>query len=384
MALPAEYVIQDAVRSIDDVIVYRAEHPIHGIVNVYLPDDTVPAELLAAAKQRLYQNGLQLRNLSMLDVPFITKALEVSQNPNEPYAVTKYVKHDLEELISNGVVIKAKRLFEILSHVIEAIIKLAQNDYTIERIHPRQVKLNDLNSGDINVTIIEGIQEDIDKTRLAYKAAAIEHAEKTTIALANDKEQETTNKKATSTQTTDQDVDSPPISDSELTIDDEQKQFIVEKRNIYLLGDITYQLLFGRKYIPGDKTVTEDIKKLARRWRKILNKTLSRDIGHQYQSYEAMLSDIRKAFNINKRAAISSTPFLLVLIIIGSYFGYERYHKHKIMTSPAGQAIKQFLDIVNRTDDEVLELQQPESVSTTPDVNKILQPFDKIEPIEGE
>ena len=112
MSLPSEYVIEDAIRNIDDVIVYRANHPIHGAVSVYLPDDTLPSESARGVRKRLYQNGLQMRNLSLLSVPFVAKALEVSQNPNEPYIVTKYAEHDLEEFISNGVTTKPKRMFE--------------------------------------------------------------------------------------------------------------------------------------------------------------------------------------------------------------------------------------------------------------------------------
>ena len=138
MPVPSEYVIEEAVRSIDDIIVYRAEHPIHGTVDIYLPDDTLTQDAVAAARQRLFHNGLQMRNISMLDIPFITKALEVSQNPNEPYIVTKYAKHDLEELISNGVVIRPKRMFVILRQVLEAIVRLAGNGIVIDRIHPRK------------------------------------------------------------------------------------------------------------------------------------------------------------------------------------------------------------------------------------------------------
>ena len=115
MALPAEYVIEDAVRSIDEVIVYRANHPIHGKVNIYLPDQALPAGLSGEVKKRLYQSGLQMRDISLLNVGLLTKSLEVSQNPNEPYIVTKYSKHDIEEMINNGVTLNPKRIFMILS-----------------------------------------------------------------------------------------------------------------------------------------------------------------------------------------------------------------------------------------------------------------------------
>ena len=115
MPLPDEYIIEEVVRNIDDVIVYRADHPIHGMVNVYLPDDTLPQEVLKKARQRLYKKGLKMRELALMNLPFIAKALEVSQNPNEPYIVTQYTEHDLEWLISNGVTLKPKRMFVILS-----------------------------------------------------------------------------------------------------------------------------------------------------------------------------------------------------------------------------------------------------------------------------
>ena len=113
MSLPAEYVIEDAVRSIDEVIVHRASHPIHGVVNVYLPDQSLPERFSGEVKKRLYQSGLQMRDVSLLNIKLLTKALEVSQNPNEPYIVTQYCKHDLDELTSNGVTLGAKRIYAI-------------------------------------------------------------------------------------------------------------------------------------------------------------------------------------------------------------------------------------------------------------------------------
>ncbi|MHC4483052.1 MAG: hypothetical protein ACYSW4_05850 [Planctomycetota bacterium] len=174
MSLPSEYVIEDAVRSIDDVIVYRANHPIHGKVNVYQPDDALPPDLARVVKKHLYQKGLQMRNLSLLNVPFTAKALEVSQNPNEPYVVTKYVKYSLEELISNGVTIKPKRMFAILSQVLDTTVNLAANGWVIDHVHPRQVKLPELLTGDISFTVIEGAEQQTD---------AAERQQTTTLAM---------------------------------------------------------------------------------------------------------------------------------------------------------------------------------------------------------
>jgi hypothetical protein len=52
------------------------------------------------------------------------------------------------------------------------------------------------------------------------------------------------------------------------------------------------------------------------------------------------------------------------------------------MTSEAGQAIKSFLDIVNETDDEFPELKKPKQPPSTPDDETVLEPFDKIEPVD--
>ncbi|MHC4103752.1 MAG: hypothetical protein ACYSR9_02340, partial [Planctomycetota bacterium] len=135
MSLPIEFLIENAVGSIGDIIVYRAEHPIHGTVSVYQLDDNLPSGLVEKAKKRLYKTGLQMRNISLQNLRFVTKALEVSQNPNEPYVVTEYAKYDVEELINNGVTLKPKRVFLILSQVLEAIVDLAANDQSIYRVH---------------------------------------------------------------------------------------------------------------------------------------------------------------------------------------------------------------------------------------------------------
>ena len=51
------------------------------------------------------------------------------------------------------------------------------------------------------------------------------------------------------------------------------------------------------------------------------------------------------------------------------------------MTSEAGQAIKQFLDIVNKTDDQFGELERPQQTSQ-PDDDEILEPFSKIKDVQ--
>jgi cytochrome b subunit of formate dehydrogenase len=80
--------------------------------------------------------------------------------------------------------------------------------------------------------------------------------------------------------------------------------------------------------------------------------------------------------------AIASIPFMIALAVIAGYFSYERYREHKIMTSEAGQAIKNFLDIVNETQDEFPELTKPQAEPNKPDKNTILSPFDNIKSID--
>ena len=390
----SECLIGEAIRSIDDVIVYRADHPIHGIVNVYLPDDALPPELAKSVKRRLYQNGLRMRSLSLLNLPLVTRALEVSQNPNEPYIVTKYLKHDLEEIISNGVTMKRKRVFRVLSQVLEAIINLAANGWEIDRIHPRQIKLVELHAGDISLTVIEGMAQKTDMAETPTAAADGELSDSITP-QGDDKEDRAFAPTAKITQRIDETQAPTPAAPSDtahdidrtVTLDESaqvkyaQKRLRTTQRNIHSLGNIAYQLLFGRKYEPSDKVAAANIRMLGRRWRKILDKALSQNLDYRYDTYEAMLRDVRKASSRNKRVAIASIPFLLLLVFIGSYFAYERYHEYKIMTSEAGQVIKSFLDIVNKTSDEFPELKKPEPASPAPDDQTILKPFDNIEPI---
>ena len=125
-----------------------------------------------------------------------------------------------------------------------------------------------------------------------------------------------------------------------------------------------------------------DIGTFAKRWRKILEKALGRTADKSYGSYESMLRDVKKALNRNRRAAVASIPFWLILVIIGSYFAYEQYHRHKIMTSEAGQAIEQFLEVINKTDDEFGELEKPKPKTSVLDDKTILEPFNQINDAE--
>jgi hypothetical protein len=322
MSLPSEYVIEDVVRSIDDIIVYRANHPIHGIVNAYLPDDTLPPELARPVRKRLYQNGLQMRSISLLDIPFVTKALEVSQNPHEPYIVTRHTEHDLDEFISNGAIIKPKRMFEILSQTLRAKVNLAANGWVTARFHPRQIKLSQLAVGDISFTAFEGTEQQIafpNNTTVTPEGKPGEAIERTaprantnedTVGTAagttpkNAEVQEPQQIKAT--RETGEDFRPTRTATEGRQTQDSRKQLMATRRNIYALGNITYQLLFGRKYEVNDTVAIANVNKLARRWRKILEKALSQNIDSRYDGYETLLADVTRALNRNKRAAVAS------------------------------------------------------------------------------
>jgi hypothetical protein len=401
MSLPSEYTIEDAFRSIDDVVVYRANHPIHGTVNIYMPDNTLPPKLAEAAKKNLYQNGIRMRNVSLLNVPFATKALEVSQNPNEPYIVTKYTKHDLDDLVSNGVIVKPKRMSIILSQVLQALINLSENGCMVSHIHPRQIKLSELHSSNITLTVIEGAQQWTDagkNTETMPGKTTGETVEKITPQTSPEEDSSLTPtveitrtvsaigtpKEVTPTSTIHSGTGGTVTAEKNSYINDTQQKSRIIQRNIYHLGTIAYQLLFGRKYESGDKLTTANMKKLARRWRKILTKAIGEDTTDKYSTYKSVLQDVTKALNRNRRFAVASIPFLLVMVVIAGYFACERYHRHKIMTSEAGQAIKSFLEIVNKSNDELPELKKPEPSSIKPDEQTILMPFDKIKPIDEE
>jgi hypothetical protein len=397
MPLPNEYNLSDAVRSADDMIVYRAEHPIHGTVDVYLPDENLPFTLAAAARNRLYQYGLQLRNISLLNLPFVTKSLEVSQNPTEPYVVTKEAKHDLEELISNGVILKPKRIFTILSQALEAMIGLAANGCVPGKVRPRQIKLSDLHTGRITFNLLEGSQSqtDINQTisapvqgkDIATKPVPPKGLEKTpppvsatdvTVPI----DRAPAPPKTVTGISPKTDIDRTITADLGDEAEPARKQLRIIQRNIYILANAAYELLFGRKYEPAEQASAVNIKNLGRRWRKVLQKALTNNTIGRYNNYEELLRDINRSLNRNKRLAVASIPLLLIIVVIASYFGYERYRRHKIMTSEAGQAIKTFLDIVNKASEDVEKVQIPEPPPDVPDDKTILQPFEKIEPVK--
>jgi hypothetical protein len=395
MSLPIEFLIENAVGSIGDLIVYRAEHPIHGTVSVYQLDDNLLSSLVEKAKKRLYQTGLQMRDMSLQNLRYVTKALEVSQNPNEPYVVTEYTKYDLDELINNGITLKPKRVFLILSQVLEAMVNLAAHGRLIDRIHARQIKLPQLHTGNISFSVIEEMEEGINAGRVSVHSttsestnadkSAVSTSEPTrTIPIIQESDETQAIKDKANTQAKQINIGETSTLDKNVPLEDARKESRTVQRNVYILGNLAFQLLFGRKYVSSDKLSAANIRELGGRWRKVLERALSEDAAGRYDTYEQMLSDIRKASNRNKRLAIASVPFLIVLAIIAGYFCYEQYREYKIMTSEAGKAIEDFLEIVNKTQDEFPELIKPEAEPNRPDEQTILSSFDNIKPVDEE
>lgn len=378
MPLPNEYVIEKVIKNIDDVVVYRADHTIHGLVNVYMPDETLPESLLKKTRQRLYQKSLKMRELSVTDIPFITKALEVSQNPNEPYIVTQYIEHDLEWLMSNGVTLKPKRMFVILSQILQTITHLTTNGWPINRIAPCQIKLAQTKTGDIAFALAEGIEQQSVIPQMAN-----------TITVDNPLEEQTEISRTASTQNIDEArtaEDTPMFQNAnpETLLNDfnDPRQVRRRQRGIYLLGNTIYQLLFGRIYDSGDDHVKGNLKRLGARWRNTLAKILNQNIDDRYDTYSDMQADVTRALLRNKRIAAMCSPFLIILMLIGCYFAYDQYDKHKIMTSEAGQAIESFLEIIDETKDDFPEIKKPESASAELDEAVILEPFDEISDVK--
>jgi len=390
MAIPNEYTIEGVVRKINNMVVCRADHPIHGTVIIYMPNDALPPEAGATVKRHLYKSGVQMRCISQLCLPFVTKTLEVSQNPNEPYIITEYSKYDLEKLINEGVKLKPKRIYQMFLQVLEAIMSLSENGWQTDRLEPYQIQLSDIHEGDVTITALlsTGFEATVTGTIPISKEGILTD----TMTLKTEKDSDSV---FPPTQTLkDNTIEKTQTLKNDITIDQShsgieqtltlqqdatlagEKERTLIQRNIYILGSLAYQLLFGGKYHLSDSNTIVNIRKLSAKWRAVLNKALNPSLEDRYESYEAMLRDIRRALSRNKRIAIAIAPLIVLLLIAGGVLGYKQYHRHKIMSSEAGQAIKNFLDIVNKTNSE---FPAPYKLSDhEPNDDTILRPFDEI------
>jgi hypothetical protein len=247
----------------------------------------------------------------------------------------------LDELISNGVIVKPKRIFGVLAEILQALSKLAANGWAVGHLHPRQIKLSDPHAGDVILNLVEGRSLHTDAAEITTPTS----------------DQRDRKHSAEATQTSDA-PGAITAGGEEAQCADMKKRLRTIQSNIYLLADVAYQLLFGRKYQSTDETAASNIGKLAKRWRRVLEKALNPDVSLRYDSHEEMLQDVKRALSRNKRFAVTSLPFLLLVLLVAAYFAYERYHRYEIMTSEAGQAIESFLEIVNQTQDKFPELEK--------------------------
>jgi serine/threonine protein kinase len=373
MAIPDEYKIEEVVRKTENMMICRADHPIHGKVFIYVPDDALHPEVAAIVKRHLYQSGIQMRGISQLYLPFVTKTLEVSQNPNEPYIITEYSKYDLEKLINEDVRLKPKRIYQIFSKVLQAIMGLSENGWQTDNLNPYQIKLSGINQGDVTVTALlsTGLQPIVPGPA---PAPEVERAGET-VTLKDDAAEKTQTLKKGVTIDQSRSGMEPTATMPQDAVLAGEKELRLVQRNIYILGGLAYQLLFGKKYHLSDSNAVVNIRKLSAKWRAVLEKALSPSLEERYESYESMLRDIERALSRNKRIAISITPLVVLLLMAGGLFGYRQHHRHQIMTSEAGQAIKNFLEIVDKTESNFPE---PSSASQEPNDDSILRPFDEI------
>ena len=383
MAVPSEYKFEKTVRKADNLIIHQASHPIHGKVTIYMPDDTVAPEIAVTVKRYLYQNGIRMRNISQLQIPLVARTLEVSQNPDEPYIVSEYKKNNLQDLINNRTTLKPKRIFRILSQILKAVTSLSKEGWKTNDLQAYQILLRDINEGDVSFTAFEGTpsQENIEKAMTDTG----EGDETETLTIERRKEQAPPNTEEQNTrQTFETGRERAPAKASTITEPRSnapappEKELRSVQRNIYILGEIAYQLLFGNEYRLSDNTAVVNIQKLSSRWRMVVSKSLNPSLENRYETYEAMLSDINKALTRNKKIAIGLTPVFVLLVGVGALLGYNQYHRHKIMTSEAGQAIESFLNIVNKTGSEFAPPLEPLPGPAEPNDDDILKPFEEI------
>jgi serine/threonine protein kinase len=395
MAIPNEYTIEKLLDKTEKITVYQAYHPIHGTVAVYTPNDALPPETANSVRKTLYQCGIQMRNISQLNLPFVTRALEVSQNPNEPYIITEYVKYNLQNAINDRVTLKPKRVYRIFSQILRAIVSMVENGWQIDFLEPYQIKLDDIHQGNITFTAIgSGSLRTTGTRTIPISTGKLS----STITLKTEKDSAaifpptqtlkdsaiektlTLKNYFTEGQSRPGGIEPTVTLPQGDTTSEGEKELRLTQRNIHILGDIAYQLLFGKKYHRSDIATAVNINKLGSKWRTILERALRPGLDIRYNSYEAMLHDVNKVLTRNKRIAIGVAPLIVLGLIAGLYFGINKYIEYKetqkIMSSEAGQAVESFLNIIDKTNSDFPQLQEPSSSQDNDDA--ILKPFDKI------
>ena len=391
MPISDEYSIEGLDYKLDNLDVYVAYHPIHLEVSIYKPKDDLSEAVASAVKNQLYNNGIQMRALTQLNLPFVTAALDVSQNPNDPYIVTRQASHDLQKIINDNVMLKPKRVYQILSQALNAMINLAENGWQIDSVTPRCIVLDDVHHGNVSFTPIgtTGSQPTAGHTMPSSTTGSFPHT------LTLQAETGPTNPFAPTQTLKDRTIEKTQTLQNDTVVNhtpsgleptvtlhqtmgpsEARRERGMVQKNMYALGAVAYQLLFGQEYHQQDATTATNIQKLSSKWRSALNTALSPNLEERYDSYEAMLRAIDKARVRNKRIAIALAPLLLSLLIVGFYFAYDRYRRYRIARTPAGQAVESFLGVVDKTADDLPEIQKPTPSAATDE--RILEPFNHI------
>ncbi len=399
MAIPEEYKLLEVVSKSGNISTCKASHPIHGTVAIYRPEEDISNEDSVRAKRFLYRCSTQIRSISLLNLPFVIDALEVSQNPNDPYIVTRFIKHDLEELANDGITLKPKRTFQIISQLLQAISSLSENGWQIDRLDLSQIKFDDYYNDDVILAPIgnSGLGPNVTKTLLSTTNK--QSVSKTiTQETQNDSEYSKTltcNDTFDPTITIDDNIDATVTLqepntfskqstgyDSTVTMEQtgksssSNKVLRADQRNIYTLGNVAFQLLLGEKYRANDSAASAMINKVGTRWRKVLKKALDKDISCRYQSFDEMLCDIQKALLRNKKIGIAAIPVLIAAMVIAGFFGYKQYKRHIIMASDTATAVENLIDIFDKEPDTTSTGKQK---ATGQSDDEILQPFEELE-----
>ena len=155
MILPDEYKLGDNVKESGNLQIYRATHPIHNQVRVYLPKSDLPNETRDIIYRELYSTGLLLQEVTLMNIPYVAKTLDISRNPEKPYIVTEDLEYDLQDAIDNRIGFKPTRVFSILSQILECFDCLLSNGFFVHKITPNQILIPSYSKGDVKITFTE-------------------------------------------------------------------------------------------------------------------------------------------------------------------------------------------------------------------------------------
>jgi hypothetical protein len=336
MALPANYTVEAAVGNLGKIAIYRASHPIHGTVAVYKPAEQLRHEQLTQVRQLLYQHSLWLRDISERDISGIAKALEVSQNPDDPYIVTAWWENDLATFLDTAPKLKRSAATKLFAGICKAVSIAEVNGFSLGQLQASSIKLEGVNPVLLTVGVLSDLASSSRGTlSIASQPGMTDGSVTQTLKTGISKD------KPGSTQ-------APTVTIREggtVTLPNHQETTEVVHMNLYTLGTILYQLLFREKYYSADARVAGRIKGLPKRWRVITSRLINMSGESYYSSYDTLLLDVRKALARNKRVVLGFTPVFVLLLVLMAWWGHNWYSNYQIRTSNAAEALKQFMNL---------------------------------------